>query len=87
MSKIVDLQGCEHCGNSFPIETMRLMEDCWFCEKCTDDFQNHFDSCDHKWSPYVDQMGDPGQVCERCTGFVRDEDFPLLFGQPAPSQP
>lgn len=79
MSEIVELQGCERCGKENPIETMRLMEDCWFCKECTDEFDAEFKSCDHKWSPHIDSMGDPGQYCERCSGFVRDEDFPLLF--------
>lgn len=85
MSEKPDMQACEHCTKEHPIETMTLMEDCWFCHDCTEDFQKHFDACEHQWSPYVDQMGDPGQVCERCSGFVRNDDFPPLFGRPAPA--
>jgi hypothetical protein len=77
-----ELQACEHCGNEFPIQTMRRMPDCWFCELCCADFQKQFDACDHKWSPHTDEMGDPGQYCEHCSGFVRDEDFTALFPSP-----
>jgi hypothetical protein len=56
-----------------------MMEDCWFCESCTNEFREAFKICEHKWSPHTDVMGDPGQYCEHCSGFVRDEDFPRLF--------
>lgn len=79
MSEQIELQSCERCDKDCSLESMSMMEDCWFCAECTADFQRHFDSCDHKWS-HTDAMGDPGQYCERCSGFVRDEDFPLLFG-------
>lgn len=78
-----EIQGCEHCQKSFPIGTMALMEGCWFCEECTTAFQNAFDACEHHWSDHRDEMGDDGKVCERCCGFVRNEDFPLMFGRPA----
>lgn len=77
-TEAVELQGCEHCSKEFPIETMRRMSDCWFCESCTDEFQKNFDVCDHKWSPHTDEMGDHGSYCERCSGFVRDEDMPRV---------
>jgi hypothetical protein len=81
-SEKIELQACEHCGNELPIQTMRMMSDCWFCELCAADFQKQFDACDHKWSPLTDEMGDPGQYCKRCSGFVRDEDFTTLFPSP-----
>ncbi len=80
-----ELQGCEHCGKDFPLETMRMMSDCWYCEGCTAEFQKHFDVCAHSWSSHVDEMGDAGQYCEHCSGFVRNEDFPRLFGKSAPA--
>ena len=86
MSETIELQTCERCSKDDNIETMTLMEGCWFCAPCVEDFQKHFDACDHKWSPYVNEMGDLGQCCERCTGFVCDEDFPLLFGIAAPTR-
>jgi hypothetical protein len=86
MTEKIELQTCEHCSKDANLETMTLMESCWFCADCTADFQKHFDACDHKWSPHVDEMGEPGQCCERCTGFVRNEDFPTLFGAAAPPQ-
>lgn len=73
-----DMQGCERCQKENPIETMTMMDDCWFCQACTSEFQAAFASCEHNWSPHVDQMGDAGQYCERCTGFVRNEDLNLV---------
>lgn len=84
MTETIELQTCEHCSKDFDLESMTLMEGCWFCEGCTADFQKHFDACEHKWSPHVNEMGDQGQHCEKCTGFVCDDDFPALFGTPAP---
>lgn len=75
---VIELQGCERCDKENPIQTMTMMDDCWFCQECVTDFQKHFDACDHKWSPHVDCMGDDGQYCERCSGFVRNEDMPLV---------
>lgn len=88
MSETIDLQQCEHCDKEFPIETMTSMEDCWFCEKCVVDWQDCFDRCEHRWSaePHHGAMGDVGRVCERCSGFVSDEDAPLLGIEfPAPT--
>lgn len=79
----VEMQTCEHCSKDFPIESMRMMSECWFCEACTDDFHKHFETCDHKWSPHTDEHGDAGKYCENCSGFVRNEDFRYI---PAPSQ-
>lgn len=85
MSETAELETCEHCDKDADIGSMTLMEGCWFCAPCVADFQKTFDACDHKWSPHVNEMGDPGQCCERCTGFVCDDDFPALFGRVAPS--
>lgn len=79
MSEIIELQGCEHCGKEFSICSMSMMEDAWFCEGCTSEFQEAFSICKHNWTPLINQMGDAGQVCEHCLGFVRDEDFSRLF--------
>lgn len=87
MTEQVELQCCEHCGKEFPLETMRSMDDCWFCAGCTADFQKHFDACDHEWSSDIDAMGDTGQYCQKCSGFVRDDDFDDLFGAPSVSRP
>ena len=64
----IDLQQCEHCSKSFPIETMTSMEDCWFCEGCVKEWQAHFDACEHEWRPYIDVMGDDCRICEKCNG-------------------
>jgi hypothetical protein len=85
VSETIELQTCEHCSKDANIETMTLMDGGWFCAECTADFQKHFAACDHRWSPHTDEMGDPGQYCEHCTGFVRDEDFQALFDRPPPS--
>lgn len=73
-----DMQACEACRSEHPIQTMTLMEGCWFCEACDGKFREAFATCDHKWSPHTDEMGDLGQYCERCTGFVRNEDMHLI---------
>jgi hypothetical protein len=73
-----ELQGCEHCGKEVPIESMTTMGDCWFCSPCTDEWRAHFASCKHVFTP-SHEHGDAGQYCEKCSGFVRDEDFLLLF--------
>lgn len=70
-----ELQQCERCGNESNLETCTRMDDCWYCAACTADFQKHFDACDHRWTPHTDSMGDDGQYCERCCGFVRNEDM------------
>lgn len=83
MSNAIELCTCEHCNKDRNITTMTIMEGCWFCKSCTDEFQATFDACDHKWSPHTNEMGEPGQYCERCIGFVANEDFPKLFGATA----
>lgn len=77
----VELQACERCNTEAPIESCTMMDDAWFCEDCTAEFQKQFDACDHKWSPHTDSMGDVGQYCERCCGFVRNKDMPHVGGQ------
>lgn len=84
MDETIELQGCEHCNQEKNLELMVRMGDGWFCEDCYADFKTHFDACDHKWSPDVDDMGDEGQYCEKCSGFVRDEDFLAMFGTSTP---
>jgi hypothetical protein len=73
-----ELQTCEHCSKDSPLETMTMMEDCWFCQPCVADFQKHFDNCKHSWEPYTNSMGEEGQHCSHCTGFVRNEDLHLI---------
>lgn len=70
-----EMQGCERCAKEFPIQTMATMEDCWFCEACVAEFQQQFSICSHSWEPHIGTMGDSGQYCSRCTGFVRNEDM------------
>lgn len=74
----IDLQGCEHCSKEFPIEQMSRHEDVWICQECDAAFREHFKTCEHDWEPHVDAMGDDGQCCKKCSGFVRNEDFGLL---------
>lgn len=76
MADPIDLQGCEHCEKEFPIEEMTMQEDVWICQGCYAEWKQHFDRCEHSWSPHVSTMGDDGQYCERCCGFVRNEDLP-----------
>jgi hypothetical protein len=79
MTDTIELQGCERCGKEADLETMTRMEDGWMCQPCDGAFRKAFDACRHTWSPHTDQMGDEGQYCENCSGFVRDEDFPAMF--------
>lgn len=76
--------GCEHCDKEYPIEEMGMMGDCWICQPCIDEWRGIFNACDHRWEPHVDVMGDDGQCCTKCNGFVANENFPALFGKPAP---
>lgn len=84
MAEDVDLQGCEACGTEHPIEDMHMMEDCWFCTKCTEEWRAGFAVCDHTWEPHVSTMGDEGQYCTKCAGFVANEDFASLGLTPPP---
>lgn len=76
----VDMQACEHCEKSFPIETMTSMEDYWFCKHCVAEWQKCFESCTHDWQTetHYSTMGDEGRVCNNCCGFVSYEDAPGL---------
>lgn len=74
-----ELQSCEQCGSECLIEDAVSMSDCWFCPKCYVEWKACFDACTHQWSPHYDEHGDPGQYCERCGGFVNDEDMAALF--------
>lgn len=68
----IDLQGCEHCSKEFPIETMTMMGDCWFCVGCYFEWRAEFEACQHDWAPgHFD--GEPGKLCNKCSGFIRDE--------------
>lgn len=82
MNEPVDLQACERCSKEHPIETMRMMDDCWFCAACVSDFDKTFAACRHEWEPHADSMGDAGQYCTRCTGFVCNEDMHLFARNP-----
>ena len=86
MSEAIELQGCECCDQEKNLELMTRMSDGWFCEDCYANFKTHFDACDHKWVPEVDDMGDEGQYCEKCSGFVCDGNFAALFGKPPPAR-
>jgi hypothetical protein len=74
MTEKPDLQGCESCGKEYPIESMQMMEDNWFCERCYVAWKQEFDACDHRWKPHTSSMSEPGRLCEKCSGFVADAD-------------
>jgi len=82
----IETQACEHCNKEVPLEDMTRQSDGWFCEDCYAEFKANFDACDHLWSPDVDDMGDEGQYCPKCCGFVADGNFESLFGKPAPAR-
>lgn len=79
MTEAIDLQGCEHCSKEFPIEAMTSMDDCWICQGCHAEWKKEFDACEHEWTSDIDAMGDTGKYCQKCSGFVRDDDFDDLF--------
>ena len=81
MPEPVDLQQCEHCDKEFPVETMTMMEDDWICDGCYKEWRAEFDACNHVWKPHTSTMSEPGRICERCNGFVADEDAPSLSVQ------
>jgi hypothetical protein len=82
----IEMQGCEHCSKEFPLEEMTRQADGWFCEGCYAEFKKHFDACDHIWEPEIDDMGDEGQYCAKCCGFVCDGNFEALFGKAPPAR-
>ena len=79
-----DIQACEFCSKEYPIEDCMSMEDSWICQPCYAAWKAEFDACNHEWEPHMDSMGDAGQYCTRCSGFVSDEDMPAMF--PAPEK-
>jgi uncharacterized Zn ribbon protein len=83
----IEFQGCEHCDKEYSIEDMTMMGEFLLCPPCVDEWQGVFNVCKHEWEPEIDEMGDDGQYCTKCCGFVRNGDFPILFGKPAPGTP
>lgn len=81
MEDTLDMQGCERCSKESRIETMRMMEDCWFCAECTAEWDQRFAACEHQWTPERGCNGDDGRSCARCGGFVSNEDMLVLFPQ------
>jgi hypothetical protein len=69
MTEVLDLQGCEHCSKEFPIDTMTSMGDFWICQVCYDGWKKEFDACEHHWTPEASEFGEPGQYCDKCSGF------------------
>jgi hypothetical protein len=70
----VDLQACEHCGKSVPIEQCVMMVDCWYCDGCYREWKTHFDACAHEWEPEESEHGEPGRYCHKCCGFQVIDD-------------
>jgi len=71
-----DLQGCEFCSKEFDIEVMTMHGDYWVCPECDARWRGEFAKCPHEWEPHHDHMGDPGQLCRRCSRF---DIFPEMF--------
>lgn len=77
---------CEHCDAEFSWELAEGTDDgCWICPACRKKFDDGFRACSHEWEPHVSSHGEPAQYCGRCAGMVCDEDFPRMFGMPAPT--
>jgi len=81
-----DLCTCEHCEKEKPWSDVHMHEDCWICSECEAEHRKGFEACCHKWEPHITQMGEEAQYCPECFTAVCDEDFPTLFGQPAPAR-
>lgn len=82
-----ETQNCEHCDKPTPMEDLIGHADVSLCPACDAAWREGFNACDHEWQAWHDEHGEPAQVCHRCSGCVRDEDFPDLFGRPAPVRP
>jgi hypothetical protein len=80
-----DLQGCEHCGKSFPFEQCHRMDDCWICDACYSEWKKVFDACEHDWEPHVNEYGEDGRYCKKCAGVVVDETEAVSTA-PAPTE-
>lgn len=80
-----DMIGCEACGKSVPFEDAVMSEDCYFCPECFSLFRAEFRTCAHDWKPHISTMGEDGFICNRCSGFVANEDFASL-GLAAPGE-
>lgn len=78
MTEKPDLQQCESCTKEYPIQSMQMMEDNWICEDCYVEWKAEFDSCAHRWKPHTGTMSEPGRICERCSGFMADEDAAIV---------
>ena len=68
-----DMQQCETCPTSLPIEEMQAHGEVYLCPRCSADAVEAFHACTHNWEPGFDHMGDPGKQCHKCGGFVADE--------------
>lgn len=80
-----DLVDCEICDARCAAEEATLTEDgCHLCPKCQAEWQAMFDACQHDWKRGFNEFGDDARICNRCSGIVRAEDFPALFGSEAP---
>src|ERR1700729_1446580 len=62
-----DLERCERCGQSVPIENTVAMVDCTYCQDCYDAWYEHFQACQHQWEP-AEADGEAGRYCHKCAG-------------------
>lgn len=69
----IEQRACTHCRKNFPLESLQNHgEDCDFCPACAATWRDAFNACAHDFTPHRDEMGDPGHLCRRCSGFVAD---------------
>jgi hypothetical protein len=70
----IELRNCSHCDKEFPMDELEHFgEDSDFCEACAAAWIETFNACQHVFEYAENEFGDPGKVCQRCSGFVRDE--------------
>lgn len=82
----IELVSCEVCDADADVEACTIMsEGGWLCPKCQAGARESFRTCDHQWIA-DNRDGDEGRFCQRCSHFVALEDFPVLFGRPAPTE-
>lgn len=74
-----DLTRCDFCPAMISLEDAIPAGDGYICPVCWGKWRESFAACQHSWTPHDGEFGEAGQYCDRCMGWVADEDFPKLF--------
>lgn len=74
----VDTLPCECCNAVVPDDQIVSAGEVLMCPECWKAWQEEFAACAHEWETgHFD--GDDGRICNRCGGFLSDENFPTMF--------